>query len=242
MGEAIYVLSPHFDDAVLQAYAYLEHGNVSVITVFGGSPPAGELSRWDMAAGFTTAAEAHHARQRENAHALRHLGCAAIDLDYVDYPYRTASREADLAALPEHLETIIAPADALIIAAAGLGRRAKHEAHPDHVAVRNIGKTLLASYGRDVVFSADIPYVLPRGRPAKAWPKRLRYDDVARTLDLAVDVEPHYLTPEQRHAKRQALQMYASQYGPLTQGLWAPLRWDTAYRWELIYRPTVAHR
>ena len=46
------ILSPHFDDAVLSCWHLLASaGEVLVVNVFAGEPPAGTLGWWDELAG-----------------------------------------------------------------------------------------------------------------------------------------------------------------------------------------------
>ena len=53
------ILSPHFDDAILSCWHLLASaGEVLVVNVFAGEPPAGTLGWWDELAGATDSAAA----------------------------------------------------------------------------------------------------------------------------------------------------------------------------------------
>ena len=89
------VLSPHFDDAVLSAGAWLSrHPGAIVATIFSGEPgvgvPASEV--WDVHAGFQSGNEAVRSRRSEDQRALALLGAEQRIVGFLDEPYRTSSK------------------------------------------------------------------------------------------------------------------------------------------------------
>ncbi len=214
-------LSPHFDDVVfscggtiaLQASCGL---HPLVITVFGGTPPAGyRLSPFalevhqDMGFG-QDAGEAVEARRKEDAKALDYLGADYLWLDYVDAIYRGdppyyAQRAAlfgeihpdDLAIdrqLAEHLVALSERLpDAVWYAPLGVGH------HVDHQIVSSAADRLVQR-GANVKFYEDFPYTT-------------HPDDLARRLEeLGGTLEPAYVEMSELLPLRQeAALMYASQ-------------------------------
>src|SRR5271168_5553044 len=123
------ILSPHFDDAVLSCWDLLaSEGEVLVVNVFAGEPPAGALGWWDRLAGASDSGAAVRARVEEDRRALALAGRAAVNLPFLDSQYR----EPDQAPgeLVEALRGVLV-AGARIYAPASLGDR-----HRDHTAVR----------------------------------------------------------------------------------------------------------
>src|SRR5271165_7049564 len=83
------ILSPHFDDAVLSCWEVLAGaGEVLVVNVFAGEPPAGTLGWWDELAGASDSAAAVSARIEEDRQALALAGRAAVNLPFLDSQYR----------------------------------------------------------------------------------------------------------------------------------------------------------
>ena len=84
----IVVVSPHFDDAV-QGAAYLlaGHPGTTVVTVFGGRPPAypEPPSEWDALGGFRSGDDIVDIRRAEDAAALAVRGAAPVWLGLVDH-------------------------------------------------------------------------------------------------------------------------------------------------------------
>jgi LmbE family N-acetylglucosaminyl deacetylase len=84
------VISPHFDDAVLSAGAWLtRHPGATVATVFSGLPGEGVVAHeWDFNGGFTTGNDAATGRRAEDAGALELLQADQVVLGFLDGPYR----------------------------------------------------------------------------------------------------------------------------------------------------------
>ena len=89
MGRDTVILSPHFDDAVLSCWHVLASaGEVLVVNVFAGEPPAGALGWWDRLAGASDSATAVRTRIEEDRQALALAGRTAVNLPFLDSQYR----------------------------------------------------------------------------------------------------------------------------------------------------------
>ena len=86
----IVVVSPHFDDAV-QGTGYLlaGHPGTTVVTVFGGRPPAypEPPSEWDALGGFRSGDDVVALRREEDASALAVVGAGHVWLEFADHQY-----------------------------------------------------------------------------------------------------------------------------------------------------------
>lgn len=86
----IVVVSPHFDDAVQGAgYLLAGHPGSTVVTVFGGRPPAypDVPSEWDARGGFGPGDDVVARRREEDIAALGVLGAVPLWLDFTDHQY-----------------------------------------------------------------------------------------------------------------------------------------------------------
>jgi len=214
------VLSPHFDDAVLSCWHVLASaGQVLVVNVFAGVPPAGTLGWWDRLGGATDSAAAVRTRVVEDRRALAGTGRATVNLPFLDGQYR----EGDQAPgeIVQALRGVLG-AGAQIYAPASLG-----DHHPDHTAVRTAALALRAE-GAEVTLYADVPHATvfgwPRwvldGSPSEAdpagegWASQLQETGVPVELMVA---ETHRLSPKEHAAKLEAVLTYSSQTAPLQQ-------------------------
>ena len=151
------ILSPHFDDAVLSCWHLLTGtGEVLVVNVFAGEPPAGVLGWWDRFAGASESAAAVRARIEEDRRALALAGRAHVNLPFLDSQYREADQAP--AEIVEALRGVLV-AGARIYAPASLG-----DGHCDHTAVRAAALALRAE-GADVTLYADLPHATMLGWP-----------------------------------------------------------------------------
>src|ERR1700722_12054658 len=67
----LFIVSPHFDDAVFSCSALLAtHPDAVVCTVFAAAPEQNMQTEWDTRAGFTSAHESVNARTLEDNRAL----------------------------------------------------------------------------------------------------------------------------------------------------------------------------
>src|SRR4051794_24072309 len=97
MDRPIVILSPHLDDAVLSCWRVLEGpGEVEVVNVFAGVPPAGSATGWwDRASGSGDSARAVMVRIEEDRAALAAVGRHAVNLDFLDAQYRQDGADGD---------------------------------------------------------------------------------------------------------------------------------------------------
>lgn len=214
------VVSPHLDDAALSAWSRLAAGNVTVITVFTGYPPATfTISPWDLETGATSSHERMRERLSEDDRALGDLGVSTVRLGKREFEYRDG-QDADVVAIADDLRPHIAACDELWLPAA-IG------AHPDHVATQDAGLLALTkASGPAVRFYADFPYVAERGWPS--WITVIR-DFGTHTFVSAESAElcpPSFrdakpiarvtvLDPEERAAKKSTIGNYRSQISAL---------------------------
>lgn len=234
------ILSPHFDDAVLSCWHVLTGaGEVLVVNVFAGEPPAGTLGWWDRLAGVTDSAAAVRTRVEEDRRALALAGRAAVNLPFLDSQYRQPHQAPGeiVQALREVLVT-----GARIYAPASLG-----DHHRDHAAVRAAALALHAE-GANVALYADLPHATMKG-----WPRWV-LDGASSGTDTAgerwasqlettgVPVERMVATtqrlPAETHARKlEAVLTYSSQTNPLQRvfgrSLEDPQLLGTEVTWQL---------
>ena len=123
------VVSPHFDDAV-QGAGYLVggHPGSTVITVFGGRPPAypEPPSEWDALGGFRSGDDVVGLRRDEDAAALSVLGAHHRWLDFADHQYLAREDRPSAATVAVALlDALDVVAPTAVFAPFGLG-------NPDH--------------------------------------------------------------------------------------------------------------
>ncbi|HWY90492.1 MAG TPA: PIG-L family deacetylase [Solirubrobacteraceae bacterium] len=221
MGRDTVILSPHFDDAVLSCWHVLASaGEVLVVNVFAGEPPAGALGWWDRLAGASDSATAVRTRIEEDRQALALAGRTAVNLPFLDSQYRQGDQPPE--EIVEALRGVLL-AGARIYAPASLGDR-----HRDHTAVRTAALALRAE-GADVVLYADLPHATVDGWPrwvlnggsfADADPAAERWTTELETTGIPVermDATAHRLQAEAHAGKLDAVLTYSSQIAPLQQ-------------------------
>ncbi len=151
------VLSPHWDDAVLDCWSILaDEQECNVVNVFGGSPPPGRLTLWDAITGAEDSAAQTHARLAEDAAALALAKRTPINLPFLDNQYR-AQPGPPLEQLDSALCAQV-PSASHVYVPAGVG------GHPDHKLVRRYGR-MLARAGMPVSLYVDLPYCVTHGWP-----------------------------------------------------------------------------
>ena len=233
MDRPIVILSPHLDDAVLSCWRVLEGpGEVEVVNVFAGVPPAGSATGWwDRASGSGDSARAVMARIEEDRAALAAVGRHAVNLDFLDAQYREDGADGD--ALAAAVRDAV-PRSALVYvpaAFAGGGAAPRFpvsttEPHPDHTAVREAGRGLRED-GYETVLYADLPHASVAG--GEAWP------GCAPQLD-GLAPEPQALSAAEFERKLEAVRSYRSQLGVLERAFQRPLDDPVLLRHEVVWR------
>ncbi|MBP0589371.1 PIG-L family deacetylase [Paraburkholderia sp. LEh10] len=98
----LFIVSPHFDDAVFGCGALLAaHPDAAVCTVFAAPPEQDMRTDWDEKAGFTSALESVHARTIEDDNALAVLDAIPVRLPFRDGQYHDSPSITRLAAALE---------------------------------------------------------------------------------------------------------------------------------------------
>jgi hypothetical protein len=221
MGRDTVILSPHFDDAVLSCWHVLASvGEVLVVNVFAGEPPAGVLGWWDRLAGAIDSAAAVRMRIEEDRRALALAGRTAVNLPFLDSQYRQGDQAPG--EIVDALRGVVV-AGARIYAPASLGNH-----HRDHTAVRAAALALRAE-GADVALYADLPHATVEGWPrwvlggrssSGADPAAERWAAELETTGIPVermDATAHRLPAEEHAGKLDAVLTYGSQITPLQQ-------------------------
>lgn len=210
------VLSPHLDDAVLSCWHVLGGpGEVTVINVFAGFPPAGsEASWWDRLTGATDSTVRMAERHAEDRAACAISGRTATYLEFLDNQYDPSGQSVD--DIASALRAVIDP-EAVVYAPAALGD------HADHEQVRAAALEL-ASTGQRVWLYADHPHAVRDGWPAWVSGAEPKGDDaIAMHWDRCLggsgvtQLRPpiHRLDEEEQHRKLQAASAYRSQIAAL---------------------------
>jgi LmbE family N-acetylglucosaminyl deacetylase len=152
------VLSPHWDDAVLDCWGLLASSReLNVVNVFAGIPAAGRLTIWDATTGARDSAERASERIAEDAVACARAGRTPLNLGFLDAQYRGPPPSPSLEELDLAL-TARTPSASRVHVPAGLG------GHPDHRLARRYGRMLLRG-GVPVALYAELPYCVLHGWP-----------------------------------------------------------------------------
>lgn len=207
----VLVLSPHHDDAIFNCWSVLDApGEVSVVNVFAGVPPAGVLSDWDRVCGATESAAHVRARLAEDRAALALAGRAPVNLDFPDVVYRRSAPPPSLAAIDAALAEAV-PTCSVVYAPVG----AEHEAH---VVLRRYAG-ILAAAGTPVVLYAEVPYMTRlgwpdwvTGRPAHPHLDLRAYWSWNHAIPAPDDARVVALDPGRAAAKLAAMRAYHSQF------------------------------
>lgn len=181
----IYVLSPHYDDAVLSTGSLLfklkEIADISIINIFTqahSGPYTLSGKSYLRKSGNSNAVDLYKVREQEDMAALYRLGVHAIDLRMTDALFRKRTQKPFLGKiLPEfehlyptyrfHVVKVIHPGDfALSELIKQLEKRIPAKAiilspagignHADHRITRQAAE----SVGTDIIYYADFPYTI----------------------------------------------------------------------------------
>jgi len=157
-GAPALLLSPHWDDAVLDCWSLLSGEEpLAVANLFAGSPPAGRLAGWDAITGARDSAERTRERLAEDARAMALAGRRPVNLPLLDSQYRLGRPVPRLAEIDGLLSREVS-AVSRIYAPAAIG------GHADHELTRRYALQLLAA-GIPVELYAELPYCVRHGWP-----------------------------------------------------------------------------
>src|SRR5205823_10683098 len=96
------LLSPQWDDAVLDCWALLSSPReLQVVNFFAGIPAPGRVAIWDAITGAEDSAARARERLEEDATALRRAGREPVSLALLDAQYRLGSPEPGLQELDQ---------------------------------------------------------------------------------------------------------------------------------------------
>jgi LmbE family N-acetylglucosaminyl deacetylase len=152
------LLSPHWDDAVLDCWGVLANGRpLAVVNVFAAIPATGRRTAWEEVIGAQDTAERARMRMAEDAAALARSGREAINLPLPGFEQR-AARRLGLDDLDRELSGAIATTSR-VYAPAAIG------GHADHLLAREYARALRGA-GMPVTLYADLPYCTFHGWPA----------------------------------------------------------------------------
>jgi hypothetical protein len=167
------LLSPHFDDAVLDCWSVLASDRqLTVVNVFAGIPAPGQAGVWEALIGVVDSAERKRARMAEDARALARVGRTPLNLPLLDVQHRgRAGGSVGLAEIDSALVGEVQSASRVYVPA-GIG------SHADHLLVRRYGRILLRA-GMPVTVYSDLPYCTFHG-----WPPWVDGSDAASTRNV----------------------------------------------------------
>jgi LmbE family N-acetylglucosaminyl deacetylase len=222
----ILVLSPHPDDAALGCWSALDQlrGDVVVINVFAGIPPAGTAGGWDRECGVPDSVEMMRRRRAEDEQALATVGVTPRHLDFLDNQYTSEGRDLDaIVAAVERL----APWRSALYAPAAVGGfvdllglpGVRLDPHPDHQLVREVALRLHAA-GVPTYLYAELPYAGAIADGARWQGTLTRFTQrlqevVGDELELTMTVH----TPEAVQRRMAALARYTTQMKRLQEGV-----------------------
>ncbi|HXA55266.1 MAG TPA: PIG-L family deacetylase [Solirubrobacteraceae bacterium] len=233
------LLSPHWDDAVLDCWALLTQPvELTVVNVFAGIPRPGRLALWDEITGAADSAARARERLAEDTGALALAGRGAINLPLLDAQYRESQPPPSLRAIDRTLAEVVR-STSRVYAPAALG------AHVDHKLTRRYAQALLRA-GFAVALYADLPYCVTHG-----WPHWVdgRDPDPHRDVDafwrtFLVDLPElgdlragrvTRLSDPQAAAKLAAMRAYHTQFPSLDGGGVELLGNPATHRFEVVW-------
>lgn len=234
----VLVLSPHLDDAVLDCWSVLTGaGDVAVVNVFGGAPPPGTSTDWDLVLGQPDSAALFEARIAEDARALALAGREPHNLPFVELQYRRGGPIPGWSAIDSEIARRV-PAPARVLAPMTIGT-----VHPDHALLRGYALAL-AAQGHAVRLYADIPYATVYG-----WPAWVTGAEAVEHLDVdaywaptfrGVPVDPRAartvrLDDEAAARKLEAMRAYVTQFPTLDRGPIGNISNPEVHRYEAFW-------
>ncbi len=236
-GAPALLLSPHWDDAVLDCWSLLSGEEpLAVANLFAGSPTAGSVAAWDAITGAGDSAERTRERLAEDGRALALAGRRPVNLPLLDAQYRMGRPAPTLGEIDRLLSGQVT-AVSRVYAPAAIG------AHSDHALTRLYARRLLAG-AIPVTLYAELPYCVLHGwphwvdgRPADPhrdvdvfWSQFLgRVPELGALRDATVV----RLADEQAADKLEAMRSYATQLPALQYGGRGLLEDPEIHRYEV---------
>jgi LmbE family N-acetylglucosaminyl deacetylase len=232
------LLSPHFDDAVLDCWSELcAPGELAVVNVFGGVPEGGLVTLWDSITGARDSAARVRERVAEDAAALARASREPHNLTLLDAQY-SRPRPVRL----EDLDTLLVaevPRASRVHTTAGIG------GHPDHLLARRYALALRAK-GMPVTLHADLPYCVYHGWPhwvdgREPEPNRnidpfwAQFFQGVAEMPALRDARVRRLDDEAARAKLDAMSTYATQFPALSFGGREMLADPEIHRYEVCW-------
>ena len=229
----LFIVSPHFDDAVFSCGALLAtHPDAVVCTVFAAPPEPDMHTEWDRKAGFASAHTSVHARTLEDDKALDVLDAVPVRMPFRDGQYLDSPSISRLAAALE--ETIYRSTANTLVMPLGLH-------HPDHVLVFDACCEILPRLSHLTWFAyAD---AIHRCQPGVV---DARLADLAERSIVATPAHPvatgHTIGAErQALLKREAVYAYESQLRAFGPDGWEDVFGAERY-WQLSASRTTGRR
>jgi hypothetical protein len=229
------LLSPHWDDAVLDCWSLLTSGDVlNVVNIFAGEPQGGRLTTWDAITGASDSAERARERAAEDAVALARAGREPVNLSLLDAQYR--ARAPGLDRLDNAVSADVQSASRVHVPA-GIG------GHVDHLLTRRYGRMLLRA-GMPVTLYAELPYCILHGWPGwvdgrEPEPNRdvdafwRSYLDGVPELPALRSADVERLDDSSAAAKLEAMMSYRTQFPCLNYGARSLLTDPEIHRFEV---------
>ncbi|HEX3380207.1 MAG TPA: PIG-L family deacetylase [Paraburkholderia sp.] len=198
----LFIVSPHFDDAVFSCGALLAaHPDAAVCTVFAAPPEHEMRTEWDEKAGFANAHEAVHERTIEDNRALEILDAIPLRMPFRDSQYADSPSISQMAAALE--ETIYRTTANTLLMPLGLYQE-------DHARVFEACCEILPRLTHLNWFGYE--EAIHRRAPGAV---QARLADLAQRGIVATPATPsagHTIDVQrQAHLKREAVNAYASQ-------------------------------
>ncbi|PQV49927.1 PIG-L family deacetylase [Paraburkholderia sp. BL21I4N1] len=224
----LFIVSPHFDDAVFSCGELLAaHPDTAICTVFAAPPEQEMQTEWDEKSGFTGAFQAIHARTREDNLALEILDAIPLRMPFRDGQYRDSPSISKLAAALE--ETIYRTTANTLLMPLGLH-------HDDHVRVFEACCEILPRLSHLEWFGYE--EAIHRRTPGVV---QARLADLVQRGVVATPAQPsagHTIDAQRRaQLKREAVNAYGSQLQAFGAG-----NYDDVFAAERYWQLSVGRR
>lgn len=177
--DALVVISPHLDDAVLSVGQVLGGcPGAVVITLLAGIPDGDAVTDYDRNCGFTSSRQAMRQRRAEDRRALAILGAEPCHLDFLPRQYEDDA--GDEAMVRELAARIVALEPSAVAGPVGI-------MHPDHERVARLWPRAARQAAAPLYAYEELPYRVKSRRRAEAAVRALAGE--RRPADLpAADV------------------------------------------------------